>query len=138
MDAERLAGLPLFADLSDADLAEVAARTREVTVAAGDTIATQGAYAYEFFIIEAGEADVSRDGEVIAWVGPGDVVGEIGLLVTGTRTASIVARAPMTLIGMFSREFKQIEGHMPEVAARLRETMRDRVARTGYQSRAPR
>lgn len=83
-------------------------------------------------MIEAGEAEVHRGGEVIATVRQGDVVGEIGLLVTGTRTASIVATTPMTLVAMFSREFKQIEKRMPAIATSLRATMRDRVARTSF------
>jgi CRP/FNR family transcriptional regulator, cyclic AMP receptor protein len=132
MDPERLAGLPLFADLDDEQLAEVAACTREVAVAAGETLASQGDNAYEFFVIEAGEAEVRRDGDVIASVGQGDVVGEIGLLVTGARTASIIATTPMTLVAMFSREFRQIERRMPEIAASLRATMRERVARTSF------
>jgi CRP/FNR family transcriptional regulator, cyclic AMP receptor protein len=130
MDQERLAGLPLFADLDDSELAEIAACTREVTIAAGTTLAAQGDNAYEFFVIEAGEAEVRKNGESIASVGQGDVVGEIGLLVTGARTASIVATTPMTLIAMFSREFRQIETRMPAIARSLRATMRERVART--------
>jgi CRP/FNR family transcriptional regulator, cyclic AMP receptor protein len=126
MEPERLAGLPVFADLDDGQRAEVAGSTREVRVEAGETLATQGDNAYEFFVIEAGEAEVRRDGEVIASVGQGDVVGEIGLLVTGTRTASIVATTPMRLIAMFSREFKQVEDRMPAIAKGLRATMRDR------------
>ena len=83
-------------------------------------------------MIEAGEADVHRGGEVIASVAEGDVIGEIGLLVTGTRTASIVATTPMTLVAMFSREFKQLETRVPGIAQGLRDTMRERVARTSF------
>jgi CRP/FNR family cyclic AMP-dependent transcriptional regulator len=132
MDSERLAGLPLFADLDDSERAELAPCTREVKVEAGATVATQGDNAYEFFVIEAGEAEVRRGGEVIASVREGDVVGEIGLLVTGTRTASIVATTPMTLVAMFSREFKRIDTRMPAIAESLRATMRERVARTSF------
>ena len=132
MDPERLAVLPLFAELDESERAEIAACTREVTLPAGSTVAEQGDNAYEFFVIEAGEAEVRRDGEAIATVGQGDVVGEIGLLVTGTRTASIVATTPMTLVAMFSREFKQIERRMPAIAETLRATMRERVARTSF------
>jgi CRP/FNR family transcriptional regulator, cyclic AMP receptor protein len=132
MDPDRLAGLPVFADLDDGQRAEIAACTREVTVEPGTTVAAQGDNAYEFFVIEAGDAEVRRGEEVIASVGQGDVVGEIGLLVTGARTASIVATTPMTLIAMFSREFKQIETRMPTIATSLRATMRERVARTSF------
>jgi CRP-like cAMP-binding protein len=50
---------------------------------------------YELFVIESGEAEVRKRGEVIRTLGPGDAFGEIGLLATGTRTASIVATTPM-------------------------------------------
>ena len=132
MNPERLAALPVFAALDDSERAEVAACTREVTIDAGETIAAEGDNAYEFFVIEAGEADVHRGGEVIASVAEGDVIGEIGLLVTGTRTASIVATTPMTLVAMFSREFKQLETRVPGIAQGLRDTMRERVARTSF------
>ena len=95
----------LVPDLNE-ERAEIAACTREVSVETGATLATQGENAYEFFVIETGEAEVRRDGDVIATLRAGDVVGEIGLLVTGRRTASIVATTPMTLVAMFSREFK--------------------------------
>jgi CRP/FNR family transcriptional regulator, cyclic AMP receptor protein len=130
MDAARLEGMPLFADLDDEERAEVAARVHEVTVDADDTIALQGDNAYELFVIEEGEAEVRRDDEVIATLRGGDVCGEIGVMVTGTRRASVVAKTPMRLVAMFSRDYRQIERRMPAIAERLREIMRERVART--------
>jgi CRP-like cAMP-binding protein len=130
MDAARLAGMPLFADLNEDEREEVADRVQEVTVEADATIALQGDNAYELFVIEEGEAEVRRDGETIATLREGDVCGEIGVLVTGTRRATVVATTPMRLVAMFSRDFKQIERRMPSVTGRLREIMRERVART--------
>ena len=95
MEPARIARLPLFAELDDEQRAEIADCVREVEVAEGATLTTQGANAYEFFVIEAGQAEVRRDGEVIGSLQPGDVCGEIGLLVTGTGTASVVAVTPM-------------------------------------------
>jgi CRP/FNR family cyclic AMP-dependent transcriptional regulator len=130
MDAARLAGMPLFADLDGEARAEVAARVNEVTVEADATLALQGDNAYELFVIEEGEAEVRRDGETIATLREGDVFGEIGVLVTGTRRATVVATTPMRLVAMFSRDFRQIDRQMPAVSAKLREIMRERVART--------
>src|SRR5262245_61475278 len=130
MDPEQLAGLPLFAELDDGQRAEVAECIREVTVEPGTTVLAQGDNAYEFFVILAGDAEVHKDGQIVTHVGKGDVVGEIGLLVTGARTASIVAVTPMTLLAMFSRDFKRIKDRMPGVAESLRSTVRERVART--------
>jgi len=130
MDPQRIAGMSPFADLDDGERAEVAACLREVKVEPGTTLMSQGDSAYEFFVIEAGEAEVHKDGQVIATVGPGDVIGEIGMLVTGARRSSVVATAPMTLVAMFTREFKQVEKRMPTIAERLRAIMAERVART--------
>ena len=130
MDAARLEGMSLFADLDGEQRAEIAARVHEVSVDADTTLALQGENAYELFVIEQGEAEVRREGETIATLREGDVFGEIGVLVTGTRRATVVASTPMRLVGMFSRDFKQVESRMPAIADRLREIMRERVART--------
>ena len=130
MESARLAQIPLFADLTDAERDEVAACMREVTVDAGTPLATRGDNAYELFVIEEGEAEVQKDGQVVATLGPGDFFGEIGLLVTGTRTASVDATSPMRLLAMFSREYKQLEGRTPGLVDQLRKTMAERVADT--------
>ena len=132
MEPERLKSLPLFAELDDAERAEVAACARELTVEAGTALTTEGDNAYELFVIETGEAEVHKGGELIRSLGPGDAFGEIGLLATGTRTASITAATPMKLVAIFSREFRQIEANMPRVARELRASMRERVARTSF------
>jgi CRP/FNR family transcriptional regulator, cyclic AMP receptor protein len=132
MDADRLKELPLFAELDDAERAEVAESARELTVDAGTALTTEGEHAYELFVIESGEAEVHKGGEVIRTLGPGDAFGEIGLLATGTRTASIDAKTPMKLVAIFAREFKQLEARMPKLAEGLRASMRERVERTSF------
>jgi CRP-like cAMP-binding protein len=132
LDPARLNGMPVFADLSREQRERVAACIREVPVEAGTVLATEGENAYELFVIEAGEAEVRKGGEHIRMLRAGDFFGEIGMLATGTRTASVIATTPMRLAAMFSREFKQIEREMPSLAEALRETMRERVARTSF------
>jgi CRP-like cAMP-binding protein len=132
MEPDRLDQIPLFAGLTAEERAEVAACLREVTVDAGTALATQGENAYELFAIEAGDAEVRKDGEVVRTLSAGDVFGEIGLLATGTRTASVVATSPMRLVVMFSREYKQLESRVPQLARSLRQTMAERVAETSF------
>jgi CRP-like cAMP-binding protein len=135
MDAARLKDLPLFAELDDAELAEVAACTRELDIGPGTTLTTEGEHAYELFVIESGEAEVRKGGELVRSLSAGDAFGEIGLLATGTRTATITATTPMKLVAIvaiFSREFKEIEARMPRIAEALRASMRERVARTSF------
>jgi CRP-like cAMP-binding protein len=101
-----------------------------VTVEEGTTLAAEGENAYELFVIESGEAEVRKDGEKIRTLGEGDFFGEIGLLTTGTRTATVVATKPTRPVVMFAREFNQLTRRMPTIAAALREAMREHVAET--------
>ncbi|MET0972573.1 MAG: cyclic nucleotide-binding domain-containing protein [Thermoleophilaceae bacterium] len=132
MEPARLEQIPLFADRTSDEREALAACMREVTVDAGTPLVTQGDNAYELFVIEAGNAEVRMDDKVVRTLGPGDVVGEIGLLATGTRTASVVATSHLRLLAMFTREFKKLEGRMPGLTKSLRETMAKRVAETSF------
>jgi CRP-like cAMP-binding protein len=132
VEPARLEQIPLFADLTTEERAEVAECLRELTVDAGTSLAMQGENAYQLFVIEAGHADVSKDGELVRTLGPGDVFGEIGLLATGTRTASVVATSPVRLLAIFLRDFRWIERRLPGLAKSLRETMAEHAARTGF------
>jgi CRP/FNR family transcriptional regulator, cyclic AMP receptor protein len=132
MEPARLDQIPLFAGLTAEDRVELAECMREVRVDAGTELATRGESAYELFVIEAGEAEVRKDAAVVATLGAGDVFGEIGVLATGTRTASVVATSPMRLVALFCREYRQLERRMPVLAKTLRETMAERVAQTSF------
>jgi CRP/FNR family transcriptional regulator, cyclic AMP receptor protein len=132
MEPARLEHISLFADLSAEERAEVAGCLREVTVEPGTSLVTQGDNAYELFVIEAGDAEVRMDGKVVRTLGAGDAFGEVGLLATGIRTASVVATSPMRLVAMFSRDFKQLERRLPGLAKSLRQTMAERVAETSF------
>jgi CRP-like cAMP-binding protein len=132
MEPERLEQIRLFANLSAEDRADVATCMREVTVDAGTELTTQGDWAYELFVIETGEAEVRKDGEVVRKLGAGDAFGEIGLMATGTRTASVVATSSMRLAAMFLREYTQLQHRVPDLATSLRQMIAERGAHTGF------
>ena len=93
----------------------------ELDVEAGATVITLDDYGTAIYFIEQGEADVlQEDGEENKTVGPGDVVGEIGLLLTGERTASVVARTPMRLLFLSGQDFDRIRARVPDVERSLR------------------
>ena len=127
MDAGRLANVAIFSDLTKSELERVSRWTDEVSVPEGYQLAREGQFAHEFFIIEDGVAEVIANGNRIAELGAGDFFGEIGLLETERRTASVVATTPMELIVMFEREFRQMEREMPSVATRVRSAIRARL-----------
>jgi CRP/FNR family transcriptional regulator, cyclic AMP receptor protein len=128
MQVAELAKVEFFGGLSKRELEQLAQWTDRVSVSQGHELAREGEFAHEFFLIEDGIADVVQDGDKIATLGPGDFFGEIGLLETERRTASVVAASDMQLIVMFQREFKQMEREMPNVGERIRSAIRARLS----------
>ena len=127
MDAKALEQVWLFASLRKDELQKLAGWTDEVSVEEGHELAKQGQFAHEFFVILDGTAEVRQDGSKISELGPGDFFGEIGLLETQRRTASVIATTPMRLVVMFKREFAQMEHDMPAIADRIRAAIRARL-----------
>ena len=126
MDASRLKSLPMFASLSDKEREQVARWTDQIDVKEGKQLIGQDEFGYEFFVIEDGHAEVLQDGERIALLGPGDFFGELALLETERRTASVVAQSPMKLVVMHRRDFKHMQQEMPAVAQQIERAIRER------------
>jgi signal transduction histidine kinase len=87
--------VPLFAELSEDDLAWVADAGEPVDLAQGDLLATEGSPGDALFVIVSGELEVvkrSRTTDVpIARLGPGEIVGEMAVLEAQPRMASVRA-----------------------------------------------
>ena len=128
MNTARVREIPMFRHLSQSELERVAGWLQAYSVPEGDLLVREGASAQEFFLIEDGEAAVLQDGERIAVLGPGDFFGEIGLVETDRRTASIIAATPMDVIVMYRAEFEQMEKELPTVADQIRATIKARLA----------
>jgi CRP-like cAMP-binding protein len=121
VDSSRIATFQVFADLPSEELEVLAAAMSEVEVAAGAPIVTSGDFGYVLYLIEAGEAGVQADGNgVTRALGPGDSFGEIALLVTGRRTATVVARTPMRLLSLFDQDLQRVRARVPEFERSLR------------------
>jgi CRP/FNR family transcriptional regulator, cyclic AMP receptor protein len=127
MDAKRLK-VPPFSWLPDDVRERFAVWVGELKVDAGRHLAEQGDYAYELFAIEDGKAEVQRDGEKIAELGPGEFFGEMGVLETGHRNATVIAETPMTLLTLSHWDVKRMERQAPEVIEQLRRVIDERRA----------
>lgn len=127
MEKKLLRSLWLFDGLSDRELDDVARFTDEVDVPAGKVLAREETYAHEFFVIEDGAAEVKRNGELINELGPGDFFGEIGILESERRTATVTATTPMRLVVMHERDFRRLEHEFPTVAEHIRAAIRARI-----------
>jgi CRP/FNR family cyclic AMP-dependent transcriptional regulator len=129
VDAQRLSRLDLFRSLNKRDLARVAAWTDEIDVEAGTVLGREGTYAYEFFVIEEGSATVAVDGETVAELGPDEWFGEIGIIESDRRTATVTAKTPMRLAVIFAPDFRTMTRQLPDLYAAIRAEMRERLAR---------
>jgi CRP/FNR family cyclic AMP-dependent transcriptional regulator len=126
MDPGRLRSIPLFADISDEELGQIATFAQEITVEAGRELVREGDFSYEFMAIEEGEAEVTRHGEHVADLGPGDFFGEMGLLEKTLRNATVTAKTPMQLVTLTGWDLRRIERTVPKAVARVREVLEER------------
>jgi CRP-like cAMP-binding protein len=115
MNQARLRDVPFFSSLSKKELAVVAQQTDELDVEAGKVLARQGDFGSEFFVIDTGTAEVTRDGEQLAELGAGDFFGEMALLEEDRRVATVTAKTPMTLIVMSRGSFRALDRSHPAV-----------------------
>jgi len=103
---------------------------REVDVEANAKVVTVDDYGTAIYFIEQGEAEVLIDGrEAPETLGPGDTFGEIALVLTGQRTATVVARTPLRLLSLSGQDFGRIRARVPELERSLRRLGLERSAR---------
>ena len=129
MDESRLDGIPLFAGLTKRQRAKLAREMREVRLAEGDHLVDEGEFPLDFFVICEGTAAVVSSGKHLTDLGPGDFLGEIGLLQEALRTASVIATSPIAALAIPARVFREMTSTMPEAAEKIRAAMEERLER---------
>ena len=126
MDASRLKSIPLFEEVGDEELAQIAPFATEVSVEEGRELVREGDFSYEFMAIEEGQAEVTRGGEHVADLGPGDFFGEMGLLERTLRNATVTAKTPVRLVTLTGWDLKRVERSAPEAMERIRSVLEER------------
>jgi CRP-like cAMP-binding protein len=76
--------------------------------------------------IEAGTAEVTREGNKIADLGPGDIFGEAGMLDDSMRSATVKATSRLKLITMGHFEVKRLKKAAPGVYGKIEELVEER------------
>jgi CRP/FNR family cyclic AMP-dependent transcriptional regulator len=126
VDPARLRNIPVFSDLDHEELSSVASLAAEVSVPEGKELVREGDYSYDVIAIEEGTASVERHGEHIADVGPGDVVGEMGVLERSQRNATVRATSPMRLVTLTGWDIRRLRKSAPNAVDHLREVVAER------------
>jgi CRP/FNR family transcriptional regulator, cyclic AMP receptor protein len=123
MDPNRLTKIPLFSQLSEDEAKRLAAFATETSIADGQILMKQGDYSTELIAIEEGTADVLRDGDKIASLGEGDLIGEMGLLSREPRNADVIATSPMRVIKLTHWEIRRMS---EDTIDRIKEIINER------------
>ena len=125
--------VPLFSDLPPQDLMPIAAIASEHSYADADTIAEQDEPGDEMHIIVSGYVMVilrqeSGHQQVLAVRSTGDVIGEMAVITSGPRMASLAAKGPVRLLSIGRREFEAMLRERPETSMAVMRVLCQRLA----------
>jgi CRP-like cAMP-binding protein len=125
---EALKRAPLFEGLSKKELAELARVTDDLKVEPGTVLCREGTLGREFFVIVDGTAEVTRRGKRLATRSGGEFVGEIALIATKTRTATVTATTPLRCFILTRADFRRVLDENPGVQRKVMEALGERLA----------
>jgi CRP/FNR family cyclic AMP-dependent transcriptional regulator len=128
LDSTQLKRIPLFAGASDEELSKVAVFAQSKEIADGEVVVEEGGFSRELLAIEDGTAEVTREGERIAELGPGDVFGEAGMLDDEMRSATVTATSRLKLISLGHFEVQRLKKDAPGVYGRIADLVEERKA----------
>jgi CRP/FNR family transcriptional regulator, cyclic AMP receptor protein len=127
---ETLRTLALFSGLSRRKLKKVAEIVDSVELPAGYTFVREGDAAREFFVIADGAVEVSQNGHRLAELGSGEWVGEIALVLSSARTATVATRTPTRLFVTTERGFRQLVDGWASIARQIERSLSERTSAT--------
>jgi CRP/FNR family transcriptional regulator, cyclic AMP receptor protein len=105
---DALQRVPLFADLNQREVKQIARLFKKRTFPAGETVVQEGSGGAAFYVIESGEATVFVAGKEYSTLGPGDYFGEIALIDEGARLATITAASELGCYGVTFWDFRPL------------------------------
>jgi CRP/FNR family transcriptional regulator, cyclic AMP receptor protein len=118
--AEDLKRVPLFSELSQRQLRQLAKDFRDRLVPAGSLLTKQGQMSgVAFFVIAEGEAAVIVDGKRVGTMGPGDHFGELAMITESERTATVEAVTSMRCQTIQFWRFRAFAKKNPDVMWKL-------------------
>lgn len=126
MDVSDLKKIPLLEGLSRRDMKLLSRHTDEVSIPAGTVIMREGDMAWEVCILLEGSVRVTYEGNELAELGPGDIFGEMGVMVGLHRTATVTTTADSRLAVLFGPEFKGVSAEIDELRRRVGEIIEQR------------
>jgi glucose-6-phosphate 1-dehydrogenase len=119
--------VPLFREGDQVALNNLAMTLKPVVVSAGEFIIREGEVGHEMYFLCRGQVEIlDRDGKQLRVLGDGDFFGEIALLLSKPRTASVRAVTPCDLFVLNKADFDKVLRDHPQFSKALQEVARAR------------
>jgi CRP-like cAMP-binding protein len=122
-----LGQVPMFQACSEEELSAVSYLASPRALDPGTEIVSEGGPGDEFYVLMMGTATVSRDGQSIAKLEPGDYFGELALFDPAPRNATITADVPVTLAVLERNRFQTALDAIPAMRDALLRGMAHRL-----------
>ena len=116
-----------FEHFTPKEIAKISAAGRRVHLPAGWSPIWADTPADKAYIILEGTVSVRRDGVEIAQIGPGDIVGEAGIMGGKLRSATIVALTPLDTIHLTDETLRELDHEWPQFHQALAEVAQSRI-----------
>jgi CRP-like cAMP-binding protein len=124
----RLKQVPLFAECSKAELAEVAGIADEIHLPGGRTLIREGATGREFIVVLDGTVEVRRRGRRLPSKGDSSFFGEAALLTGAPRNATVTTTSPVRALVITDRAFKRLLERVPTIQRKVLTSLATRLA----------
>jgi CRP-like cAMP-binding protein len=116
---QALAGMPLFSKLQERELLRVMQVAEVLKFSAGEEVMREGERGDELFIVIEGTLQIVRGEQVLSEVGPGEHFGEMALIRSSPRSATVRAIDDAELIAIRRADFFAILRKEYELAVKL-------------------
>jgi CRP-like cAMP-binding protein len=114
-----LEGLSFFSGCTDRQLRDIARLAEERVLVAGTELCREGEFGNDVFVIVEGNADVKISGRSVETTRVGEIIGELAMLGTGRRAATVRALEEMRVLVLDPEEIDSVLAADPSSAQRL-------------------
>lgn len=126
--AELMRQVPLFAGCSKKELAAIGTLADELTLPAGRKLIREGERGHEFFVLVDGEVDVRRNGRKLKTLGKGSFFGEMALVSSRPRSATVTSTTPVHVLVVHEQAFRRLLRESQGIQLKILQTLADRAA----------
>lgn len=101
-----------------------------VSVEAGESLFTEGDEGHLMFVLTTGKAEVIVNNRVVDTLQHGNIVGEMGMISPGPRSASVVATTDCQFVAIDEKRFLYLVQQAPYFATQVMRVLAERLRNT--------